>query len=68
MSDTTSNVELLLTDGWYNIRCKIDKMLNQVVCNGKLCAGSKIATSGAELIGCEQGVSPWEVNMIYSRY
>ncbi|CAB3257396.1 unnamed protein product [Arctia plantaginis] len=60
VTDTSSNIELLLTDGWYSIRCKIDKMLTQIVCSGKICAGSKIATTGAELIGCEQGVSPWE--------
>ncbi|KAJ8707792.1 hypothetical protein PYW07_011469 [Mythimna separata] len=57
---TTNNLELLLTDGWYCIKASIDKMLAQLVCQGKIVVGSKIVTNGAELVNCEQGVSPWE--------
>ncbi|KAJ8706382.1 hypothetical protein PYW08_011008 [Mythimna loreyi] len=57
---TTNNLELLLTDGWYCIKATTDKMLAQLVCQGKIVVGSKIVTNGAELVNCEQGVSPWE--------
>ncbi|XP_022823991.1 breast cancer type 2 susceptibility protein homolog [Spodoptera litura] len=59
-ASTSNNVELLLTDGWYCIKANIDKMLAQHVCQGKIVVGTKLVTNGAELVGCEQGVSPWE--------
>ncbi|XP_035456342.2 breast cancer type 2 susceptibility protein homolog [Spodoptera frugiperda] len=59
-ASTTNNMELLLTDGWYCIKANIDKMLAQHVCRGKIVVGTKLVTNGAELVGCEQGVSPWE--------
>ncbi|XP_026734692.1 breast cancer type 2 susceptibility protein homolog [Trichoplusia ni] len=59
-SASTTNLELLLTDGWYCIMSTPDKMLAQLVCDGKITVGTKIVTNGAELVNCEQGVSPWE--------
>ncbi|CAH0601936.1 unnamed protein product [Chrysodeixis includens] len=59
-SASTTNLELLLTDGWYTIMCTPDKMLARVVCAGKVAVGTKLAMCGAELVNCEQGVSPWE--------
>ncbi|XP_075988810.1 BRCA2, DNA repair associated [Anticarsia gemmatalis] len=56
----SSNIELLLTDGWYTIRCVIDNMLSQLVRTRKITVGCKIVTSGAELTGSEQAVAPWE--------
>ncbi|XP_060808938.1 breast cancer type 2 susceptibility protein homolog [Amyelois transitella] len=56
----TNQTELLLTDGWYNIRTCIDKMLVKYVNNGKIKIGTKLVTNGAELVNCEQGVAPWE--------
>ncbi|XP_068622160.1 breast cancer type 2 susceptibility protein [Battus philenor] len=54
------NVELLLTDGWYCIRACLDQMLKKLVCNQIIKVGTKIATHGAELLNCEQGIEPWE--------
>ncbi|XP_063898605.1 breast cancer type 2 susceptibility protein [Helicoverpa armigera] len=59
-SPTTDNLELLLSDGWYCIMTTIDKMLAQLVCQGKIVVGTKLVTNGAELVNCEQGISPWE--------
>ncbi|XP_059046847.1 protein PF3D7_1417600 [Achroia grisella] len=59
-SDTCLNTELLLSDGWYNIRACIDKLLTKHVRDGKIKVGTKLITSGAELLNCEQGVAPWE--------
>ncbi|CAH0699473.1 unnamed protein product [Spodoptera exigua] len=59
-ASSTNNMELLLTDGWYCIKANIDKMLAQYVCQGKIVVGTKLVTNGAELVNCEQGVSPWE--------
>ncbi|KAI8433441.1 hypothetical protein MSG28_015477 [Choristoneura fumiferana] len=56
----SNNTELLLTDGWYCVRAVIDRMLAQLVCNGSIVVGCKIATSNAELVNCEQGMAPWE--------
>ncbi|KAI5637032.1 BRCA2 repeat domain-containing protein [Phthorimaea operculella] len=58
--DISQPPELLLTDGWYTIRAIIDKMLNKYVSNGKITVGTKLVTNGAELVGSEQAVSPWE--------
>nr|XP_049707075.1 breast cancer type 2 susceptibility protein [Helicoverpa armigera] len=59
-SPTTDNIELLLSDGWYCIMTTIDKMLAQLVCQGRIVVGTKLVTNGAELVNCEQGISPWE--------
>uniref|UniRef100_A0A2A4J5A6 BRCA2 OB1 domain-containing protein n=1 Tax=Heliothis virescens TaxID=7102 RepID=A0A2A4J5A6_HELVI len=59
-SPTTNNIELLLSDGWYCIFATIDKMLAQLVCQHKIVVGTKLMTNGAELVNCEQGISPWE--------
>ncbi|KAG6454682.1 breast cancer type 2 susceptibility protein [Manduca sexta] len=54
------NIELVLTDGWYCVTACIDKMLLRLVRDNKIVVGSKLATNGAELLNCEQGVAPWE--------
>ncbi|XP_047038742.1 breast cancer type 2 susceptibility protein [Helicoverpa zea] len=59
-SPTTDNLDLLLSDGWYCIMTTIDKMLAQLVCQGKIVVGTKLVTNGAELVNCEPGISPWE--------
>lgn len=60
VTDPCSNIELLLTDGWYTVKAIIDRMLSALVCSKKIVVGTKLATCGAELLNCEQGVSPWE--------
>ncbi|KAL0858900.1 hypothetical protein ABMA27_011331 [Loxostege sticticalis] len=60
VTNISSNVELLLTDGWYCVKAVIDKMLAKLVYDEKITVGCKIVTNGAELMNCEQGVSPWE--------
>ncbi|KAJ2943263.1 hypothetical protein O0L34_g12068 [Tuta absoluta] len=60
VQDISQPPELLLTDGWYTIKAVIDKMLNKHVGNGKITVGTKLVTHGAELVGSEQAVSPWE--------
>ncbi|XP_028178923.1 breast cancer type 2 susceptibility protein [Ostrinia furnacalis] len=60
VANPISNVELLLTDGWYCVKAVIDKMLTKLVYEEKITVGSKIMTNGAELVNCEQGVAPWE--------
>ncbi|XP_050678222.1 uncharacterized protein LOC126974694 isoform X3 [Leptidea sinapis] len=54
------NIELLVTDGWYCIKACIDKLIAKYVAEGKIRVGTKIVTNGAELLNCEQGMSPWE--------
>ncbi|XP_045538534.1 breast cancer type 2 susceptibility protein-like [Papilio machaon] len=56
----TSNVELLLTDGWYCIKASLDQMLIRLVKDQKIRVGTKLVTNGAELLNCEQGIAPWE--------
>ncbi|CAO3633040.1 unnamed protein product [Cunninghamella echinulata] len=55
-NDTSSNnavhrYQLLLTDGWYAILASIDKRMEEVIKNEKLCIGHKISIIGAQLIG-----------------
>ncbi|XP_013146630.1 PREDICTED: breast cancer type 2 susceptibility protein homolog isoform X2 [Papilio polytes] len=56
----TSNIELLLTDGWYCIKSSLDQMLTRLVKDHKIRVGTKLVTNGAELLNCEQGIAPWE--------
>ncbi|CAG4948708.1 unnamed protein product [Parnassius apollo] len=55
-----NNIELLLTDGWYCIEACLDQMLVKLVRDHKIRVGTKLATHGAELLNCEQGIAPWE--------
>lgn len=64
VTNIASNVELLVSDGWYCIKACLDKMLTKLVVDEKITIGCKIVTTGAELMNCEQGVAPWEVRMI----
>ncbi|CAH2056085.1 unnamed protein product, partial [Iphiclides podalirius] len=56
----TSDVELLLTDGWYCVKACLDQMLVKLVRNQKITVGTKLAIHGAELLNCDQGLAPWE--------
>ncbi|XP_022119997.2 breast cancer type 2 susceptibility protein homolog isoform X2 [Pieris rapae] len=60
VANSTDTIELLLTDGWYCIKACIDRLLAKYVCQGKICVGTKLVINGAELINCDQGISPWE--------
>ncbi|KAJ0182997.1 hypothetical protein K1T71_000973 [Dendrolimus kikuchii] len=60
VTNPTPNIELLLTDGWYAIKSSVDKMMASLICSKKIGIGTKLATWGAELLNCEQGISPWE--------
>ncbi|CAK1592852.1 unnamed protein product [Parnassius mnemosyne] len=55
-----SNIELLVTDGWYCIKACLDQMLIKLVRDHKIRVGTKLATHGAELLNCDQGKAPWE--------
>ncbi|XP_047513316.1 breast cancer type 2 susceptibility protein-like [Pieris napi] len=60
VANSTDTIELLLTDGWYCIKACIDRLLAKYVCQGKVSVGTKLVIHGAELINCDQGISPWE--------
>ncbi|VEN48732.1 unnamed protein product [Callosobruchus maculatus] len=53
-----SKYELDLTDGWYAVRTVIDEPLSAQV-HGKIQIGTKLITSGAELLNCD-GCHPLE--------
>ncbi|XP_063632562.1 breast cancer type 2 susceptibility protein isoform X2 [Cydia splendana] len=60
VNQTSQNVELLLTDGWYCVKACLDRMLARMVTTGAIVVGTKMAVCGTELLNCEQGVAPWE--------
>ncbi|XP_026483330.2 uncharacterized protein LOC113391552 [Vanessa tameamea] len=60
VTNQMQNIELLLTDGWYCIKTCADRMIDTLISAGKIIVGTKLALYGAELMNCEQGVSPWE--------
>ncbi|XP_045771068.1 uncharacterized protein LOC123871354 [Maniola jurtina] len=60
VTNQNQNIELLLTDGWYTIKASTDRMIDRLVCEGKISVGTKLAIHGAELLNCEQGIAPWE--------
>ncbi|XP_050358372.1 breast cancer type 2 susceptibility protein [Nymphalis io] len=60
VTNQMQNIELLVSDGWYCIKACADKMVDRLISAGKICVGTKLAIYGAELMNCEQGVSPWE--------
>ncbi|XP_066600319.1 breast cancer type 2 susceptibility protein-like isoform X2 [Prorops nasuta] len=53
--------KLELTDGWYSIPAAIDSAMANYIISGKLREGSKIVTSGAELLNCDRGCSPLQI-------
>ncbi|CAH2101678.1 unnamed protein product [Euphydryas editha] len=65
VTSENKNIELSLTDGWYCIKACTDRMIDKLICDGKICVGTKLAICGAELMNCEQGIAPWEVNDLY---
>ncbi|CAH0712821.1 unnamed protein product, partial [Brenthis ino] len=60
VANPAQNAEVLLTDGWYTIKACTDRMINKLICDGKITIGTKLLIHGAELTNCDQGVSPWE--------
>lgn len=59
----TPSKKLLLTDGWYSIQALIDQAMIKHVISGKVKVGTKLLTYGSELLNCDQGYSPLEVNI-----
>jgi len=55
-----SSAVIELTDGWYGIRCLLDRPLTKLLNDRKLVVGQKLCVYGAELVGSEQAVSPLE--------
>ncbi|XP_018620247.2 breast cancer type 2 susceptibility protein isoform X1 [Scleropages formosus] len=49
-----------VTDGWYAIRALLDAPLTTMVRKGRLAAGVKIVTHGAELVGSQDACTPLE--------
>ncbi|KPP59928.1 breast cancer type 2 susceptibility protein-like, partial [Scleropages formosus] len=49
-----------VTDGWYAIRALLDAPLTTMVRKGRLAAGMKIVTHGAELVGSQDACTPLE--------
>ncbi|XP_047542551.1 breast cancer type 2 susceptibility protein homolog isoform X2 [Vanessa atalanta] len=60
VTNQMQNIELLVTDGWYCIKACADRMIDTLISAGIIGVGTKLAIYGAELMNCEQGVSPWE--------
>lgn len=51
---------LLLTDGWYCIRARLDAFLGTHVTSGKIFVGQKLRICGARLVDADDGVHPLE--------
>ncbi|XP_061381540.1 breast cancer type 2 susceptibility protein homolog isoform X2 [Danaus plexippus] len=60
VTNDSKNVELLLTDGWYCLKACVDRMIEKLIVDRKIVVGMKLAIHGAELLNCDQGMSPWE--------
>jgi len=56
-----------LTDGWYSINACIDIGMVRNISTGKIREGTKLVTSGAELLNCDQGFYPLEVGVDFYR-
>jgi len=52
---------LVVTDGWYAIRARIDHHLEELVTSGKIRVGMKLHICNAELAGLEEACSPLEL-------
>lgn len=63
-----SHFKMELTDGWYGIPATIDSAMANLIAFGKVREGTKLITSRAELLNCDQGCSPLEVNSLISRH
>ncbi|XP_012267255.2 breast cancer type 2 susceptibility protein homolog [Athalia rosae] len=50
-----------LTDGWYSIPATIDEAMVHFVVVGKVREGTKLITSRAELLNCDQGCYPLNI-------
>ena len=56
-----------VTDGWYTMPITFDISILHYVTTGKIKEGTKIVTYGAELLGCDRGCHPLEVNLNFKR-
>ena len=52
---------LLLTDGWYSMRCVIDATLDGLIQQGRVRVGDKLCVFGAELVGNPEPAPPLQV-------
>ena len=57
-------VRVELTDGWYCIPAKLDLPFLSLINRRRLQIGSKLCTSGAELVGSQDPCSPLEVGTV----
>lgn len=57
----TPRWKIEVTDGWYSIPVSFDTAMVKYIIDGKIREGTKIITSGAELLNCDQGCFPLEV-------
>ena len=51
---------VVLTDGWYSLPGILDSVLKHAVRRGMVCVGTKVVTSGAELVGGSGPTHPLE--------
>ncbi|KAI9248297.1 hypothetical protein BDA99DRAFT_446266 [Phascolomyces articulosus] len=58
ISPGARDYELVLTDGWYQIKAVTDSRMERAIARGKLVIGSKLAICGAQLGGDSQPRSP----------
>ncbi|XP_078313814.1 uncharacterized protein LOC111129947 isoform X3 [Crassostrea virginica] len=59
-ADPEAEVRVELTDGWYCIPAKLDLPFLSLINRRRLQTGSKLCTSGAELVGSQDPSSPLE--------
>ncbi|XP_012941567.1 uncharacterized protein LOC101847983 [Aplysia californica] len=59
--ESNGQLSVEVTDGWYCLRAQVDGVLNDLLTRGRLQAGDKIVTSGAEIVGAQDACSPLEV-------
>ena len=57
-SSSSSKVNLILTDGWYEIKATLDQLLLRQLRNGKIYPGLKLRIFGATLSGNSNALSP----------
>ncbi|KAG5878532.1 hypothetical protein JTB14_008937 [Gonioctena quinquepunctata] len=61
----SNKFELQLTDGWYEIRTVLDDPLCKQIPRGKIKIGTKLLTSGAELMNCDGCIPLEATDLVY---